>query len=181
MAVPINPFAVFDALAQSFPVPAPPAWLQAEATRRLLLWINHVLAQEPAALQRLVRQQGRLVSVQWRQIHVCIRITAAGMFELVEQDADPDLRLSLTQDSPMNLIECVVQGQKPAVRIDGDVQLAADIGWLMDHVRWDFEEDLARVMGDVHAHHLAQGIRALAHALGQWVRPGATPPFGPSA
>jgi ubiquinone biosynthesis protein UbiJ len=36
------------------------------------------------------------------------------------------------------------------------VQLAAEVNWLADHVRWDLEEDLARVIGDVPAHTLAQ-------------------------
>jgi len=36
--------------------------------------------------------------------------------------------------------------------VQGDVMLAADINWLVDHVRWDIEEDLSRVIGDAMAH-----------------------------
>jgi len=46
--------------------------------------------------------------------------------------------------------------------------LAADINWLIDHVRWDYEEDLSRLMGDSAAHTLAQGLRAAAGALRQF-------------
>ncbi len=43
----------------------------------------------------------------------------------------------------------------PALRIQGDVQLAADINWLVDNVQWDVEEDMSRIIGDVPAHTLA--------------------------
>ena len=51
------------------------------------------------------------------------------------------------------------RGDKPAVRIEGDVQLAAEVNWLVDHVRWDVEDDLARAIGDVPAHTIATGAR----------------------
>lgn len=62
-----------------------------------------------------------------------------------------------------------MQGGKPAVRIEGDVQLAAEVSWLIDHVRWDVEEDLARVLGDAPAHGLVQAVRAMAQAVQQFV------------
>jgi ubiquinone biosynthesis protein UbiJ len=46
--------------------------------------------------------------------------------------------------------------------------LAAEINWLVDHVRWDVEEDLARVVGDVPAHTLAQLGRRVAQAVRQF-------------
>ena len=55
------------------------------------------------------------------------------------------------------------------MRIEGDVQFAADIQWLADHLRWDIEEDLARLMGDVPAHALAQAARNMAQAISQFV------------
>jgi ubiquinone biosynthesis protein UbiJ len=51
------------------------------------------------------------------------------------------------------------------MRIDGDVMLAADINWLVDHVRWDMEEDLSRVFGDAAAHHMATFFKRIATAL----------------
>jgi len=57
------------------------------------------------------------------------------------------------------------EGQRPPVQIEGDVQLAAEIAWLADHLRWDVEEDLARLMGDVPAHALADAARKLLAAL----------------
>jgi ubiquinone biosynthesis accessory factor UbiJ len=69
----------------------------------------------------------------------------------------------------MQLAQTLIQGEKPPVHIEGDVQLAAEINWLVDHVRWDIEEDLSKLMGDVPAHTLMQGARAMADTLMKFV------------
>jgi ubiquinone biosynthesis protein UbiJ len=141
---------------QSF---TPPAWAVAEVQQRVVLFLNHVLMQEPAARERLQRQRGRQVQVCWRhQVFQCV-FTPAGLIEFIAPDAithssakAADLVLRVNEPSPFELVKTVVQGEKPAIRIEGDVQLAAEVNWLIDHVRWDPEEDLARLIGDAPAH-----------------------------
>jgi ubiquinone biosynthesis protein UbiJ len=76
-----------------------------------------------------------------------------------------DLVLRVSESSPVELAKSVLQGDKPAIRIEGDVQLAAEVNWLIDHVRWDPEEDLARLIGDAPAHTLAQTAKRAVEAL----------------
>ena len=96
-------------------------------------------------------------------------ITPAGLLNLAPEAAVPDLRLEVTENSPFALAQTALRGDKPAIRIEGDVQLAAEINWLVDHVRWDVEEDLARVIGDAPAHTAARVARRAAQALRQFV------------
>lgn len=49
-----------------------------------------------------------------------------------------------------------------AVEVTGDARLANEVMTLARHLRWDFEEDLATVVGDAAAHRLAQAARGLA-------------------
>ena len=56
-----------------------------------------------------------------------------------------------------------------AIQIEGDVQLAADVNWLVDHVRWDVEDDLARIVGDAPAHALGAVARRMGQVLRQFV------------
>ncbi|MFZ9371943.1 MAG: hypothetical protein ACO25M_08735, partial [Limnohabitans sp.] len=126
----------------------PPVWLESEIKQRVLLFLNHVLLQESSALDRLRRQQGRQVQWRWRDLDLRVTITPAGLLERGDSTATPDLVLILNETSPVEIARTVLQGQRPALRIEGDVQLAADINWLVDHVRWDPEEDLARLIGD---------------------------------
>ncbi|MBI3530978.1 MAG: hypothetical protein HY068_00560 [Burkholderiales bacterium] len=43
------------------------------------------------------------------------------------------------------------------------------VNWLVDHVRWDIEEDLARIVGDAPAHALGQAARRMAEAVRQFL------------
>ena len=133
-----------------------------------MLFLNHVLMQEPEAQARLVRQRGRVVRVQWRGFSMQLAATPAGLCELAPV-AEPDLLLTVTDSSPLDLARGALRGDRPAVRIEGDVQFAAEVNWLVDHVRWDAEEGLSRLVGDAPAHTIAGIGRGMAQALRTFV------------
>ncbi len=147
----------------------PPEWVVDELQNRVVLFLNHVLMQEKAAQDRLRRQKGKPVRVQWGDFHLTLAPTAAGLLERCAPDAAPELSVTLTQRSPFALAQSVLAGQKPGVDIQGDVQLAAEVAWLVDNVRWDVEEDLSRVVGDATAHTLAGFARSAAQAVKAFV------------
>jgi ubiquinone biosynthesis protein UbiJ len=151
----------------------PPAWAVEEVQRRLVLTLNHVLQQEPEAQARLKRQAGRLVEAHWRGFSARLLATPAGLLDLGSATQVPDLTLTLTDESPWSLAQSALRGEKPAVRIAGDVQLAAEVQWLVDHVRWDLEEDLARIIGDAPAHAVATVGRRMADAVRHFAGRGA--------
>ena len=161
---------MLEGLFQNFPLPlTPPAWAIEESHRRVVLLLNHVLQQEPQAIERLARQKGRVIHAQWREFTFRVQATAAGLLDLADAEATPDLSLTITEDSPFAIAQAVMQGAKPSVRIEGDVQLAAEVNWLADHVRWDVEEDLSKIMGDAPAHMFMQTCRTAGQALQQFV------------
>lgn len=147
----------------------PPAWVVDELQNRVVLFLNHVLMQEPQAQERLKRQKGKPVKVQWGQIHLTLSATPAGLLERPAADATPELTVTLTQTSPFALAQSVIAGDKPGVDIQGDVQLAAEVAWLVDNVRWDVEEDLSRFLGDAAAHTLVRMASTAAQAVKAFV------------
>lgn len=135
----------------------------------MVLLLNHILMQEGEATSRLARQKGRVILMQWRSFVLKLTATPAGLLDLATTQAKPDLVLAVSEASPWALAQGALRGDKPPVRIEGDVQLAAEVNWLVDHVRWDIEEDLARLMGDAPAHALGQAARSMAASLHQFV------------
>jgi ubiquinone biosynthesis protein UbiJ len=109
-----------------------------------------------------------------------LQATPAGLFERADFEGF-DLRLTVTDESPFDLLGALARGDKPKVRIEGDVQLAAEVNWLIDNVRWDAEEDLARLVGDAPAHTLANLGRQALHTLRAFVVSKAPAPAGHSA
>ena len=165
-----SPFSLVEGFLQNFNTHLePPAWVVDEVQRRIVLLLNHVLMQENEAMTRLVRQKGQVALIKWRQFAIKFIVTPAGLLDLAPALAVPDLTLALTDDSPLAVLESLLRGNKPAIRVEGDVQLAAEVNWLVDHVRWDLEDDLARIVGDAPAHALGQATRTLADALRQFV------------
>ena len=174
-----SPFLLLEDLARRLAANfQPPAWAVSEAQRRMVLLLNHVLMQEKEATSRLARQKGRVVLVQWRGFFIRFLITPAGLLDLAAPEVVPDLSLSVTDASPLAVTRALLQGDKPAVRIVGDVQLAAEVNWLVDHVRWDIEEDLSRLLGDAPAHAAGQMARSMVQGLRQFVG-GSSAPSGP--
>ena len=151
----------------------PPAWVVDEAINRLVLFLNHVLMSEPEAMARLARQKGQRIELLWDRVQLQLSPTPAGLLERGRFEGF-DLRLTVTEDTPVALVSTLARGDTPKVRIEGDVQLAAEINWLIDHVRWDAEEDLARLVGDATAHTLAEAARKALASLRSFVarRPG---------
>ena len=170
MVAPSSPFAFLeDLIGRVGARLQPPAWAVHEVQHRIVLFLNHVLQQEPEAQDRLARQKGRVALFRWRGFSLRLQATPAGLLDLAAEAAAPDLTLTVTQTSPFALAGGTLRGDKPPVQIEGDVQLAAEVNWLVDHVRWDLEEDLARVLGDVPAHALGTLARRVAQAVRQFV------------
>ena len=150
----------------------PPIWLIDESRRRIVLLLNHVLMQEPEAMTRLARQKGQSVQMKWREMAFHLAVTPAGLFDLAPDSAKADLLLEVLSQSPLELVQNLLQGTKPDVRIEGDVQLAAEINWLADHVRWDVEEDLSRIVGDVPARLITQTAQRIREAINRLAQVG---------
>ena len=163
-----------------------PDWVIDESQNKLVLLLNHVLMQEPQATDRVRRQQGKAVRLVWGQFELTLQATPAGLLERPpfplpagQVPTRVDLTVSVTQAALAALLGTVARGEKPAVTIDGDVQLAAEVAWLADNVRWDVEEDLSRVLGVAAAHTLIKALGVAGAALKAFVariQPGATAP-----
>lgn len=166
-----SPFVFLESLLQNLPRPKlqPPDWVVSEVQHRIVLLLNHVLMQESEATSRVARQSGRIVLVQWRSFSFKLQATSAGLLDLAAPDASADLVLTATEESPVALAQSALRGDKPVVRIEGDVQLAAEVNWLTEHVRWDIEEDLARIVGDVPARVMSQWAVNMVMGVRQFV------------
>lgn len=155
------------------------------AMGRLTLVINHVLASEPVAVQRLRPHQGQrieLLAADWPRLlpplpPLAFTITPAGLLEWDQQPtgAAADLRVRVDASNPARWLADALASQTPAVDIDGDAQLATDVNWLLQNLRWDVEADLERLMGPAAARQvhrmgstLARGLRGALQAVPAW-------------
>ncbi len=170
-----SPFSFLESIASRF---QPPSWVVDEGQQRLVLFLNHVLMQEKEAQDRLARKKGNVIHVCWGLFGLDLLITPAGLLDRAAPAAKPDLLVTVAADSPMAVLQSILASKPPPVKIEGDVQLAAEIGWLAENLRWDVEEDLSRVVGDIPAHALGDMGRRVFEALKQFLAPRLAPAGG---
>ena len=97
----------------------PPEWVMDETLNRVVLFLNHVLMQEPEAMRRLARQKGQRIELQWQKFNLQLSPTPAGLLGRVQVDGF-DLRLTVTDESPLDIATALLRGDKPSVRIEGE-------------------------------------------------------------
>jgi ubiquinone biosynthesis protein UbiJ len=126
--------------------------------------LNHVLRQQAWARDRLRAHAGRTVRISVATplgpVSADARIADEGMLEVAEV-ASPTVTLSLTPsiDALFGMLRDGPRGLTGHLKVDGDVMVAAAVGEIAQHLRWDVEEDLSKVFGDRVAHRMGETAR----------------------
>lgn len=137
-------------------------------------FINHVLKDAPSARLRLAAQAGKRIAFDLAGLVIRLEIDVAG--QMAEADAEKDIHTTIHL-TPGQWLRLAMKDDKVVreLRVEGDMQLAQTVSHLAETVRWDVEEDLSKVIGDVAAHRLVKtvrewldarmaGARSMAHA-----------------
>lgn len=156
------------------------SFLAAMTMERFTLLLNHVLAAEPVATQRLRPHAGRTLTLRlqgWPSLlpalpPLSFRVTPAGLLEWSADGpvTEPALLLVVEAADPLSLLARSLAGERGKVDIQGDAALAADVSWLMDNLRWDVREDLSRIVGPVLALQAARVGGVLSRGLREALR-----------
>ncbi|MFC5431015.1 SCP2 domain-containing protein [Paraburkholderia denitrificans] len=123
--------------------------------------VNHLLARESWARDRLAPYAGKTARLSCPPVVLTLLVQPDGYLAAVdEHDAQhADVALSL----PASAFSSFVQGGQASVmkhvKIEGDAEFAQVIGKLAEHLRWEPEEDLAKLIGDAGAWRIASLAR----------------------
>lgn len=133
----------------------------------LVAALNHLLAREAWARDKLAPHAGEVVELRfapWPPLRLAI--AGGGLAARPEPEAAPTLTLAARPGFLAALARAATEGGDEhlmrAVDISGNARLATDLLELLRYLRWDAEEDLSRVFGDVIAHRLVGTARDFA-------------------
>jgi ubiquinone biosynthesis accessory factor UbiJ len=148
---------------------------------RLTLLLNHVLAAESVATERLQPHRGAVLTLElegWPSLLpapplLSWRITPAGLLQWngaeglgAAPEGAAQLQVRLDASNPALLLANTLAGEPPQVRIEGDAQLAGDVNWLLQNLRWDVAADLERLFGP----QVAGVLHPVGRVLGEGLR-----------
>ncbi len=129
----------------------------------VLAALNHLLGQAAWARQRLAPFAGRharMVMAPWR---LAFTVSVDGLLTAADEDAAPDVVVTLPADTPFAALQGIEKAMAGA-HVEGNAEFATALSFVFKHLQWDAEEDLSRFVGDIAAHRLMAG----AKALGAW-------------
>ena len=121
--------------------------------------INHLLAQEAWARDKLRRHAGKVALLDGGLASVRLKVAADGMLEAGASADAPDVTI---RANPADL-PLIAQNRERAisyVRIEGDADFANAIAQLAESLRWEAEHDLSRWIGDIAARRVVGSARA---------------------
>lgn len=129
--------------------------------------LNHLLGANPWAREVLKPHAGKVACFRCLPFETRLAVLDSGEVAAAAGDAQPDVTLSLT---PGLMLRAAArdEGVWREVAVDGDTALGAAIHRLWRELRWDAEEDLSRLFGDIAAHRMAESGRLLQ----RWARSG---------
>ncbi|WP_018151131.1 ubiquinone biosynthesis accessory factor UbiJ [Leeia oryzae] len=121
--------------------------------------IQHLLAQQPELLTHLLPHAGKTVCLSIPPVRLTMIIHSDGALSRVNDVNTPDATLHCPfAELPKLLGDTATR--RSAMQIEGDAQLAADVGMVIQSLQWDATADLASIVGDAAAVPIARWAKA---------------------
>lgn len=123
--------------------------------------IQHLLAQNTWASPLLQPFAGKSVQLNIALLNTSLVILENGSLAIAGETSIPDATITI---SPGLLLRLMTKDEsaKLQIKIDGDTHLATELAKIFSHMRWDYEDDLSKLIGDVPANKIGAFSR---HAI----------------
>ena len=126
------------------------------AVTTLAAAVNHLLDQTAWARMKLQPFAGQCAKMSLPPFSATFSVTPEGLIAATTPDTEPEVSIDLPASTPF----LALQGQAAimrAARINGSAEFAQSLGYVLQHLRWDVEEDLSKAFGDIVSHRLVAG------------------------
>lgn len=118
-------------------------------------FLNHLLTQEPWAARLLQQHAGKVACFDLELLQLKVQVCADGLIQAVPTLPDANSNTNnVTIRIKLSDLPLILQNRERAVsyvKIEGDADFANTISQLSQDLRWEVEEDLSKIVGDVAA------------------------------
>ncbi len=119
----------------------------------ILTALNHLLDGAPWARQHLAPFAARCARFDVPPFAMSFTVTAEGRFAPASDTAAPDVIIRLPSDVPLKLVQGLDKVLGDAT-VEGNAEFATALSFVFRNLRWDVEEDLSKLVGDIAAHRI---------------------------
>ena len=118
-------------------------------------FLQHITNQNNWSRQHLQPFAGKVVQFDFTLIIVNLLILEDGSLALSGETAAPEANIHVPPSLALRLL-ANDEAAKMQIKIEGDAQLATEFSKVLQNMRWDVEEDLSKLTGDIAASKIAE-------------------------
>ncbi|MDD2934082.1 MAG: SCP2 sterol-binding domain-containing protein [Methylotenera sp.] len=117
--------------------------------------LQHLIAQNSWANDLLQPFAGKSVQLNIALVNTSLVILENGNLAIAGDTNIPDATITIAPSLLLRLI-AKDEAAKLQIKIEGDTHLATELAKVFSNMRWDYEDDLSKIVGDVPAYKLGE-------------------------
>lgn len=129
-------------------------------------FLQHLTSQNHWSREHLIGFAGKVVQFDVALMKTNLLILEDGSLAIAGETAVPDATIHLPPSLALRLL-AKDEAAKTQIRIDGDTHLATKLSKVLQLMRWDVEEDLSHMVGDIAANKIGTTSRKIAQEAKQ--------------
>ncbi|MBS0308572.1 MAG: sterol-binding protein [Proteobacteria bacterium] len=126
--------------------------------------VNHLLAQEAWARAALGKHAGQSARFDLGIVALDWQVTADGLLQAAESACVPAVVIRI-RPADLPLIAQDMERAVSYVRIEGDAEFANTISMLTKNLKWEAEEDVSKLVGDIAAKRMVTGAKSALNTV----------------
>lgn len=112
-------------------------------------FLQHLCAQNAWAKPHLLPHAGKTIQFNFVLAKANLTIVEDGSLGMAGETAAPEASIHASPSLMLRILND--ETARKELRIEGDTALAADFAKVLQHMRWDYADDLSKVVGDIPA------------------------------
>ena len=126
--------------------------------------LQHLISQNSWANEMLKPLSGKSVQFNISLVSSTLVILENGSLAIAGETNTPDATVTI----PLSLLPRLISKDESAkmhINIEGDTYLAAELAKVFANMRWDYEDDLSKVVGDIPANKIGEFGRKTVNSV----------------
>ena len=128
--------------------------------------LNHLITQNQWARGELLPFSGKTVQFNMSPASASLMILEDGGLAMAGEILNADAPIYLSPSLALRLLTKDSDAMSQ-VRIEGDTELAKTLAKVLQNIKWDYEEDLSKVVGDISANKVSAFAKNTAYEAKQ--------------
>ena len=123
-------------------------------------FLQHITHQNSWAKPHLMPFAGQVITFDFSLLRMSLIILEDGSLATSPYNALPNATVFIPPSLAMRLVSGDAHA-KTLIKVDGDVHVATEVSKVLQQMRWDIEEDISHITGDIAAYKIGEVTQSM--------------------